>query len=214
MLGRNAPVMEIQTLNDLSEILSSVPESSNLEIEIGCGNGHFLSEYCRQNRHSYCIGLEKKLKRCQKAVAKVKKRQLPNAAILRVRAEDFLQAIPSARVDAYHIYFPDPWPKSKHRKRRFLRMLNLELICRSLKPGGTIYFTTDFFDYYLQAKILFCLRRDLQLCDDRPPAEFFASLYGVRFMHLGRKVHTTAARKIEELKPRCLAYQIVPGHEY
>lgn len=187
--------MELKTLENLSEILASVPSGYNLEVEIGCGNGHFISEYCMKNRSSYMIGLEVKTKRCMKAAAKIKKRKLHNASIIQAKAEEFLKIIPEARVDRYHIYFPDPWPKTRHRKRRFLRILNLNLLYRSLKKEGVIFFTTDFFDYYLQTKMLFLLHPGLKLSEEWPPEEIFVSIYSEKFKHLGMDIHITAAKK-------------------
>ncbi len=177
------------------EILSRIPADISLEIEIGCGNGHFLSEYCQKNQGSYLIGIEWKKKRCLKALKKIERKKLINACIIQCRAEDFLPEIPENRVSRYHIYFPDPWPKNKHRKRRFLRMANLERIYASLKKKGTILFATDFFDYYLQFKLLSLIHQGLELSPERPPEEIFSSVYGKKFKDLGKEVYITAFRK-------------------
>lgn len=187
--------MKLQTINDLGDILGHIPGGGSLEVEIGCGNGHFLSEYCERNRISFLLGLEIKSKRCIKALAKIKQKQLDNAAVICTRAEEFLKAVPESLVDRYHIYFPDPWPKTKHRKRRFLRLSNLELLYRSMKSGGVILFTSDFFDYYLQAKILFLLHPGFEPCHEQPPEEIFISIYGKKFKGLGIDSYTIAVRK-------------------
>lgn len=180
---------------DLREILERAAAGIPLEVEIGCGNGHFLAEYCEKNRERFFFGIELKAKRCLKARRKLEQRALANAAVLQGRAEEILKQLPEGCLDRVHIYFPDPWPKTKHRKRRFTTLANLELLHRALKPGGTILFATDFYDYYLQTKTLFILHRGLELSEDRPPAEIFNSIYGQKLQDQGRRIYLAAARK-------------------
>ena len=188
--------MDLSGLENLPEILQSVSTNELLEVEIGCGNGHFLAEYCEKKQSSFLIGIELKKKRCMKAQMKIERKALTNAAVIRCRAEEFIKRIPASLVDQYHIYFPDPWPKTKHRKRRFMRMFNLELVYCSLKKRGLILFTTDFFDYYLQTKLLFLLHPGLKISDKVPPEETFISIYGKKFTGMGKEIYTIAARKI------------------
>lgn len=166
-----------------------------LEVEIGCGNGHFLEEYCARNPQVLYLGIELKAGRCEKACRKVERRGLANAFVIEARAEEVLELLPESSVDLVHIYFPDPWPKSRHRRRRFLRMPNLDRLAGLLSPGGGILFATDFFDYYLHTKLLFALHPRLEpaLCD--LPQELFVSVFGKRFLELGKTVRLAAARR-------------------
>jgi len=166
-----------------------------LEIEIGCGNGHFLEEYCSRNPSVLYIGVDIKPSRCEKACRKIERRGLGNAHVVEGRAEEVLVLIPEASVDVAHLYFPDPWPKSRHRRRRFLRMPNLDRLARLLRPGGAILFATDFFDYYLHTKLLFSLHPDLMPGEDAAPEEIFLSVFGKRFQDLGKTVRITSARR-------------------
>ena len=59
--------------------------------------------------------------------------------------------IPSASLEAVHIFFPDPWPKKKHRKRRLVRRPFTETLAGCLKPNGYLYMVTDWEDYALHA---------------------------------------------------------------
>ncbi len=179
----------------LPQILAQAAAYRRLEVEIGCGNGHFLAEYSCLAQDSYVLGVEIKNKRCLKAAAKLEKRGLTNAAVLRGRAEELLRALPRSGVDRFHIYFPDPWPKSKHRRRRFLRGENVDALAAALRPGGTIVFSTDFYDYFLQAKLLFIMHPALELSSDRPPEELFLSLYAQKFRDIGKSIHIVAARR-------------------
>jgi tRNA (guanine-N(7)-)-methyltransferase len=166
-----------------------------IEVEIGCGNGHFMAEYCSMNPKILLIGVEIKKKRCLKAQAKIERRQLANARVMHGCAEETLKALPDDSVDAFHLYFPDPWPKTRHRRRRFLRRGNIETLRRRLKPGGFIFFVTDYFDYYLHTKVLFLLHEGLSLIGQPPSTSVFRSVFAQRFTGRGKHVRTLTVRK-------------------
>lgn len=189
--------MQPQTPVNLGHILASLPAPVSLEVEIGCGNGHFLAEYGEKHRRHMLVGVEKKNKRCLKAASKLERRQLDRAVIVRGRAEELLEVLPAGGVRAFHIYFPDPWPKTKHRKRRFLRQENLDRLCACLEKDGTIIFASDFFDYYLQVKILFLLHPGLVLAGSGAPREFYLSIYAQKSRDLGKRIHVATAKKVE-----------------
>jgi tRNA (guanine-N7-)-methyltransferase len=171
-----------------------------VEVEIGCGNGHFLCEYASSRPDLLLVGIEIKAKRVQRAREKAEKRGLRNVVIMQCGAERTLEEIPSESIGAFHIYFPDPWPKSRHRKRRFLTMENLAAMHRCLVPGGRIWFLTDFFDYYMQAKVLFLLHEGLALVPDAAPVEASLSVYHLKFQSVERPVHLACAAKVPVIR--------------
>ena len=169
--------------------------TAGLEVEIGCGNGHFLSEYAPGRRGTRLVGIDIKRKRCLKAQEKARKRGLDNVSIVHASAEDFLRELEPASVDAFHIYFPDPWPKSRHRKRRFFTMENLGIMHGLLRPGGRLCFGTDFFDYYLQAKVLVALHPGFTFAAEEAPAAVLTSLYGRKFSEARKVIHLFTAMR-------------------
>ncbi len=193
-----APQVLLNNIGTLPELLSNIAANMLLEIEIGCGNGHFLSMYAEERDMSYLIGVELKQKRCLKALKKIQTYKLSNAAIIRGKAEELIEQLPANSVDKFHIYFPDPWPKTKHRRRRFLRMTNLENLCRSLKPGGEILFCSDIYDYYLQAKLLFLISRELRLFEAPPPPQVLKSVFGRKFLSVGNEIFFISSRKLTD----------------
>jgi len=164
-------------------------------VEVGCGNGHFLAAYCAGHPEVAYLGVELKAKRCLKAVQKIERRGLTRAYVLQATAEQVVAALPEASVDRYHVYFPDPWPKARHRRRRFLRGETLAGLRRTLRPGGELAFATDFLDYFLQAKLLCILEPGLQLLDCPPAEDIFVSVYGDLLARKRRAVHAFVARR-------------------
>jgi tRNA (guanine-N7-)-methyltransferase len=182
-------------IEDIRSIIQTHLGQYKIEIEIGCGNGHFLADYGRKFPDRFLIGVDKKPKRCRKALKKINNTGFNHIAVLCGRAENLILNLPDGTVSVFHIYFPDPWPKNKHRRRRFMRMVHLDFICRAMKQGGKIHFATDYFDYYLQAKILFALHPGLNLNSVLPPQELFASVFSLRFTEQEKQIYFTSALK-------------------
>ncbi len=181
----------------LDEIVRDHPHPGGVEVEIGCGNGHFIAEYAAHRPGTLLVGLEIKEKRCARAREKADRRGLVNVVIVRDGAEGFIREIRAATVDAFHLYFPDPWPKSRHRKRRFFAMDNLRWMHDGLVPGGRLWFATDYFDYYVQAKVLVLAHGGFRLAELPAPWEAYTSLYSRRFA--GSRIHLlTAVRRSAE----------------
>jgi tRNA (guanine-N7-)-methyltransferase len=177
----------------LGDIVHDHPQRGGIEVEIGCGNGHFITEYAAHRPGTLLVGLELKDKRCRKAEEKAERRGLGNVVIVRTGAEGFIRDIAAGSVDAFHLYFPDPWPKSRHRKRRFFAMDNLRWLHDGLRPGGRLWFATDYFDYYVQAKVLVLAHGGFRVDDLAVPWEACTSLYSRRFA--ASRVYSLAATR-------------------
>lgn len=173
----------------------AVQKDKNLEIEIGSGNGHFLVEYGKRKPESLLIGIEFKKQRCEKIQKKIERANLDNSFLIYDDAQKIVDNLEPDTINAFHIYFPDPWPKSKHRKRRFLRAENLDKLCCALKSKGKIYFVSDFFDYGLQVKILVLLHKELELYSIQPPPELYLSMFATRFIELKKSINVVIAEK-------------------
>jgi tRNA (guanine-N(7)-)-methyltransferase len=182
----------------LQEIVRDLPHPGGVEVEIGCGNGHFIAEYAAHRPGTLLVGLEIKEKRCRKAREKVEHRGLGNVVIVHGGAEGFIRDIGAGTVDAFHLYFPDPWPKSRHRKRRFFAMDNLRWLHDGLRPGGRLWFATDWFDYYLQAKVLLLAHGGFLLADLPAPWEAYNSLYSRRFAGSRTRLVAAVRRSADE----------------
>ena len=170
-------------------------DGARLEIEIGCGNGIFLADYAAARPDTVCVGIDLKERRCQKAQRKVQRRGLRNAFVINGRAEEVIDRLPPGSVHAFHLYYPDPWPKARHRRRRFLRGEVLDRMVNALAAGGRILFATDFLDYHVQARVLFARHPQLLLEDVAAPSGADRSTFAVRLAGVGAGMRVAGAYK-------------------
>ena len=120
-----------------------------IELEIGSGKGLFLTNAAKRTPDRRFVGLEIAAKYALECQARIEKTGIENAKFFACDAVAVLdQDVADGSLDAVHVYFPDPWWKSRHKKRRVLNEKTLCNIQRTLKPSGTLHFWTDVLDYY------------------------------------------------------------------
>ncbi|MCP4609278.1 MAG: tRNA (guanosine(46)-N7)-methyltransferase TrmB [Planctomycetes bacterium] len=120
-----------------------------VHIEIGSGKGTFLVNQARARPSDNFLGIEWASKYYRLAVDRIGRWGLTNVRIIRTDAAVFLaDFIADSSVECFHIYFPDPWPKKRHHKRRFICQGNLEHLIRCLQTGGQLRIATDHEDYF------------------------------------------------------------------
>lgn len=120
-----------------------------VHIEIGTGKGTFLLNQAKAYPADNFLGIEWARKYYRYAVDRIGRWGLTNVRLIRTDAAVFLaDFIPDISVECFHIYFPDPWPKKRHHKRRFICPANLELMIRCLKTDGQLKIATDHADYF------------------------------------------------------------------
>jgi len=118
-----------------------------LELEIGSGRARFLIAAARANPAHDFLGLERSLSYYRVCRERVARSGLANTRVLRADGRLFVESLDRNSVRAFHVYFPDPWPKKKQRKRRLLDAVTLELLASRLEPGGTFRIATDYAGY-------------------------------------------------------------------
>lgn len=134
---------------DHAVFLNWVKTEIPMELEIGSGKGLFLTNAANRTPSRRFVGLELAAKYALECQARVEKTGLLNAKFFACDAVAVLdQDVADCSLDAIHVYFPDPWWKSKHKKRRVLNEKTLCNIERTLKPSGSLHFWTDVLDYY------------------------------------------------------------------
>ncbi len=126
---------------DLQELF---PVTQPLDVELGSGDGSFLVDYAHLHPERNFIGVERLLGRAKKIDRKGGRLGLTNLRAIRIESAYFLEyLLPRHSASALHIYFPDPWPKKKHRRHRLINDRFPGLAARALTPDGRIYLRTD-----------------------------------------------------------------------
>ncbi|HRV29429.1 MAG TPA: tRNA (guanosine(46)-N7)-methyltransferase TrmB [Spirochaetia bacterium] len=142
-----------------SGIVSSEKLFSNskpLIIEIGFGMGQATSEIAQKRPDYNFLGIEVHTPGVGKLLILIEELKLDNLKVFHGDALPFLaNHIADNSLAGFHIFFPDPWPKKRHHKRRIINKENLAFFTRKLKPEGYIYFITDWEEYAESAKAIF-----------------------------------------------------------
>ena len=142
---------EFESVTEPLRLEELFPVSHPVELEIGCGDGGFLLEWATRHPKKNFIGVERLLGRIRKLDKKGRRNELTNLYLLRFEARYLLQyLLPDRAFDVVHIYFPDPWPKDKHRRHRLIDEHFPELARRILLPNGIVHLRTDDSDYFEQ----------------------------------------------------------------
>lgn len=126
-----------------------VPAGAIVELEVGSGKGLFLQSAATEKPQHFFLGIELAVKFANRAAERLANSNLKNAKMLRGDAQVFLrETVPTGSINRMHVYFPDPWWRNKHKKRRVLNDQAILDIERSLVLGGEFHFWTDVLDYY------------------------------------------------------------------
>lgn len=122
--------------------------------------------------------------------------------MIRTDAAEFLaNLVPDSSMDCFHIYFPDPWPKRRHQKRRFFCPANLEQLLRCLKSGGQLRTATDHLEYFEQIRMLLATQAPKLKQTEFFPlcgvgnGEWTGTNYERKYIKDQRTIYTLAMRK-------------------
>lgn len=163
-----SPIKRPPASLDLSHVLRDIDElpeklnssslfgnSSPLEIEIGSGKGLFMTTASAANPKHNFLGIEIMAKYAAHSAGRLLRSRTntpdakSNAMMVSGNAEPlFKDRIDAGSLEAVHVYFPDPWWKKRHRKRRVVNEASIRNISRALRPGGRLHFWTDVLDYF------------------------------------------------------------------
>jgi tRNA (guanine-N7-)-methyltransferase len=117
-------------------------------LELGFGMGAATAIIAGENPGKNYLGVEVHRPGIGRLLWEIENRSLANIRVVEADAADVLEKmIPPASLAAFHIFFPDPWPKKRHHKRRLIRRPFTALLAEKLCPGGYVYMVTDWTDY-------------------------------------------------------------------
>ncbi len=146
------PLAEMATPLELATL---VPAAASWEVELGFGKGHHLLARAAAEPGGGFVGVEVASKYYRRVRDRAWRRGLGNLVLMRGEALYLMSVyLPRERFCAAHVYFPDPWPKSRHHKRRLLDAETVDLVVGLLEPGGVLFFATDHEEYGDQVEVL------------------------------------------------------------
>ena len=156
MTIKPALIYELESILTRLDVATVFLREQPLEVELGSGDGSFLAEYARRHLDRNFIGIERLLGRLRKLDRKGRRAGLTNLAGIRIESSYFLEyLLPLRSASALHVYFPDPWPKRKHRRHRMINERFPAVAERALVSGGVVYLRTDDRDYFEQMNEVF-----------------------------------------------------------
>lgn len=143
-----SPVWCVPFKEEALDFSSLFKNDNPVIIEIGFGMGKATAEIAAANPDKNYIGIEVHTPGVGKLLGEIRTRSLKNLYIIEHDALEVLEKmIPDGSVSGFHIFFPDPWQKKKHHKRRLVQRPHTDLFSKKLKTGGYVYFVTDWLEY-------------------------------------------------------------------
>ena len=172
-----------------------------VQVEIGSGKGTFLVNTARANPQTNYLGIEWANKYYKYAADRARRWGLDNVKMLRCDAKDFItHNSPADSIQALHIYFPDPWPKKRHHKRRLFDAKFITAAIRALIPNGQLHVATDHKEYFEIIEPLLAAAEQLELEDFAPRetaqlGEWVGTNFERKYLAEGRVIYSCSARK-------------------
>jgi tRNA (guanine-N7-)-methyltransferase len=171
-----------------------------LELEIGSGKGTFLLAESGARPETNFLGIEYARRYWIFAADRLRRAGRTNARVILAEAGSFVREfLENESLAAVHLYFPDPWPKTRHRRRRLVQPALLEELASKMKAGARLSLATDHRDYFEQMAV-FVRGSSLVEVDFTPPSaalesEVVGSNFERKYRREGRDIYTLSAEK-------------------
>lgn len=197
--------VELDNYLSVLDLQSLFQQEGPVEIEVGSGKGTFLVNQARAHADVNYLGIEWANQYYKHCVDRVRRWELGNVRVLRTDAREFIgRCLAPGSVRTLHVYFPDPWPKKRHHKRRFFTTSNIKLALRCLTDGGQLRAATDHQEYFEQIRAVLLAEREIaeQLeqidflpVDAADEGEWVGSNFERKYVKEGRAIYTLAVQK-------------------
>ncbi|MEM6488262.1 MAG: tRNA (guanosine(46)-N7)-methyltransferase TrmB [Pseudomonadota bacterium] len=185
------------------DLAALFPGKRAVWLEIGFGGGEHLVTQAAANPDLGLIGAEPFVNGVAKLLAAIDRAGVDNLAVHAGDARDLIDVLPEGAIDRVFLLYPDPWPKARHHKRRFVNPANLEALARVMAPGALLRVATDIEDYVRHT--LEHLMRDPRFhwlaqrpADWRTPwPDWPGTRYEAKALRAGRRPHYLSFRRTE-----------------
>jgi len=166
-----------------------------LHVDLGCGDGSFLTALAEQMLEKNFLGIERLAGRIRSAARKAAGRD--NVRVLRVETYYAVRyLLPPHSVEAFHLLFPDPWPKRRHRRRRIVTSDFLSAAATALAENGTLRITTDQSEYFEDIRRFAEQSRNFAAINEDGHRDLPASSFEKRFKSAGATIYRLELRKV------------------
>ena len=162
---------------------SNFLKGKNLFLEIGFGSGEIIYKQAKLNPNNIYIGIEYYKKGITQLIEKIIENKISNLKIFHGDARRILMDIPSNIFDEIWLFFPDPWPKNRHEKRRFVQSSMIQTLNSKIKKGGRLLISSDDKNYIAWTLSLFFMENSFDWIADgpndwqAPTNDYFGSRY-------------------------------------
>ena len=177
-------------------ILDHFENAHPLEVDVGSGKGRFLLARAAENPDTNYWGIERQYARVYRTAKKAHRRGLQNVRVARVEAVNGITALlPDASVSTFYIFFPDPWPKRRHHRRRLICPPFMDLLNRKLTDQGCVHFASDHQDYAEVVARVFAEDERFASIEPFQPTDTERSDFEVLFRGLSKPISRLSVRK-------------------
>lgn len=191
--------LDLETLEAPLDVEATFGNTNPLELEIGIGKGLFLTNVAQVQPDSNFLGIEIRRKYLNVARDRVEKRNISNVRLICGEAFEFTERfLTPDSLTTIHVYFPDPWPKKRHHKRRLFGPDFIKLVHSRLLPGGQLLIATDHADYYEWITEVLENQTYLVPCDqlpEPPPNAEGLTNYEIKYQKEGRPIYRAGYKK-------------------
>jgi tRNA (guanine-N7-)-methyltransferase len=161
-----------------------------IEIDVGCGKGAFLFWAAQTQPQRNFVGVDRLLRRLRRVDGRAVRAGLQNVSLLRIESTYLIsKLVPDRSVSTYHVLFPDPWPKRRHRGRRLIGAPFLADVHRTLTDGGIVNCATDHEEYFEWIQREFQKYGGFVKDEPRPLPEEARTDFERKFVAAGRTIH-------------------------
>jgi tRNA (guanine-N7-)-methyltransferase len=191
--------LDVETLPRPLDFVELFGNPNPVELEIGTGKGTFLTDQAKARPEVNFLGIEWANWFYRYASDRLRRNGCANARMVRAEANFFLtEFIPDSSLSVLHVYFPDPWPKKRHHKRRLVQPLFLKAVERVLIAGGRLQIVTDHQGYFEENIEPAVRGSSLQVVDYNRPGsagegEFVGTNFERKYRREGRPFYAIAA---------------------